>query len=414
MVAVVAVVDSRNIRGLSGTMLGFPRNPTVSGLDVALGRFGFDVEASYFSVAVPRSSDRKHLLREAGENERYLEYLRRDTRVTPLLGSLRRYGDGTKEEKLVDVLCAIEVVRQAKRIADGRSQAEAVVVVSQDIDLKPGVELALEFGVPVLAISPGAIHNRGIPYIAISEPPLAEIVAIDRAVPVFGQELRRILAQAAERPAVDSWEYLYSQTIGREELAVLRHRHGYEGVADASIIDHPVRGALHDLGTIGIATDLPTRFPRALLGLNAQPSEDLITATVVGRFSPFSANVGIHRTSNQVTVDVPNSYLTPGTQVLLQSQRGTSKPRFVGAVEEPPLMIGSGGREMAGISVVAIVTGAKKGHAVGEASSEQIEVFIPKGGAKTEIGGRYLVSIVAGGRDPSAPFVAHLASTKLP
>lgn len=414
MVPVVVIVDTRNIRGLSGSMLGAARNPTTEGLDTALKRYGFEVVASYFSVAIPRASDRQHLGREARENERYLELLSRDGRVTPLIGSLRRYPDGTKEEKLVDVLCAVEVVRQAKGIAERDSAAEAVLVLSQDIDLKPGVELALSFGVPVLVVSPGAIHNRGIPFIAISEPPLAEIVAIADVAETFGQDLRRVLARAAERPGVDSWEYRYTESVGREDLAILRHRHGYEGVADAAIIDNKVSGALQDLGIIGIATDLPSRFPRALLGLNAQTSSDLITGTVVGRYSLLTANVGIHGTTKQVSVEVTNSYVTPGTQVLLQDQGRTTKPRFVGAIETPPPMIGSGGREMSGVSVVATVTKQKKGHAYGEARSEEIDVFIPSGGMATEVGGRYLVSLVGGGRDTSAPFVAHLASTKLP
>lgn len=173
-------------------------------------------------------------------------------------------------------------------------------------------------------------------------------------------------------------------------------------------------GALQDLGIIGIATDLPSRFPRALLGLNAQASQDLITGTVVGRYSVFTANVGIHGTTKQVSVDVTNSYVTPGTQVLLQDQGRMTKPRFVGAIETPPPMIGSGGREMSAVSVVATMTRKKKGHAYGDARSEEIEVFIPSGAMKTEVGSSYLVSLVAGGRDPSAPFVAHLASTKLP
>src|SRR5690606_4520698 len=103
-------------------------------------------------------------------NREYRDYLQRDARVRVLEGSLRRYPDGSKEEKLVDVLCAVECVRQAKRIADGDSEAEIVLVFSQDIDLRPGVELATEFDVPVLVASPGAIHNRGIPYMAIAEP----------------------------------------------------------------------------------------------------------------------------------------------------------------------------------------------------------------------------------------------------
>ncbi len=413
MVSVAAIIDTRNIRGLAGSILGFPRNPTTQGLDAALSRYGFAVAESFFSVALPRASDRQHLGREAGQNEKYVEYLKKDDRVVLLEGSLRRYPDGSKEEKLVDVLCAIEVVRQAKRIVDGDSPAEAVILLSQDIDLKPGAELAVEFGVPVLVASPGAIHNRGVPFIAISEPPLAEIVGMADVADLYGQDLRQALARAAEQPRIDSWEYRYTKRVGKENLAVFQHRHGYEGVADEAIIDNPKPGQLYDLGIIGIVTDLPNEFPKAELGLNAHRSEDLIGATVVGRYSLFSARVGIHGTSNQVFIDVPNYYLTPETQVLLQD-RGQSKPRLIGAVEDPPPLVGSGGVEMPAISVVATVTEHRGSHAVGTAPAEGVEVFIPSGADKTEVGARYVVSLVGSGRDPGAPFVAHLASTRLP
>lgn len=413
MVKVAVIVDTRNIRGLSGSMLGFPRNPTTQGIDTALDRYGFEVVESFFSVALPRASDRQHLEREAAENEKYLEYIKKDERVTPLIGSLRRYPDGSKEEKLVDVLCAVEVVRRAKRISDGASPAEAVVLLSQDIDLKPGAVLAGEFGVPILVASPGAIHNRGIPFVAISEPALAEIVGIAEVANLYGQELRKVLASAAEQPTVDSWEYRYTKRVGKEDLAVLRHRQGYEGVADAAIIDRPRQGELYDLGIIGIATDLSGGFPMAELGLNAHRADDLVSATVVGRFSLFTARVGLHGSTKQVNIDVPNYFLTPETQVLLKD-RGMSRPRLVGAVEPPPSMLGSGSVGMPAVSVVARVTEHRGNNALAVAQSEGIEVFIPSGTTSTELGGRYLVSLVGGGRDPAAPFVAHLASTRLP
>jgi hypothetical protein len=314
----------------------------------------------------------------------------------------------------VDVLCAVECVRQAKRIFDGNSEAEAVLVLSQDIDLKPGVALALDFDVPVLAVSPGAIHNRGVPFIAISEASLAELVNAEGAVDVHGQSLRQRLATAADRPGVDSWEFRYTQRVGRETIAVLRHRHGYEGVADPEIIDRQVQGELYNLGIMGIATGLRDGFPKALLGLDADRSDDLLTGTVVGRFSLFRAKVGVHGTTKQVSVDVSNSYLTPGTQVLLHDPGRGARARFVGALGDPPPMIGAGGKEMPAVSVVATATETRKSHAYAWSETDEIEIFLPSGAGRTKLGGRYLVSLVAGGRDKRAPFVGHLASTRLP
>lgn len=317
------------------------------------------------------------------------------------------------EEKLVDVLCAIEVVRQAKRIADSKSEAQAVILLSQDVDLRPGVELASEFNVPVLVASPGAIHKRGVPFIAISEPPLADLVGIEDVADLYGQDLRTALAKAAEQPTVDSWEFLYSTKVGGDHLAVLRHRHGYEGIADMSIIENPQRGELHDLGIIGVAKDLPYRFPRALLGLNAARSTDLRTATVVGRFSLFSARVGLHGTTDQVFVNTPNYFYTPETQVLLQDL-GEGKPRLIGGVEWPPPLVGSGCIEMDAVSVVARVTKHAGDHAIAVCSQLDIEVFLPGGASQTDLDASYLVSLAGSGRDRDAPFVAHIASSRLP
>ncbi|MFZ0625784.1 MAG: hypothetical protein WAN34_04745 [Acidimicrobiia bacterium] len=412
MVKVVAIVDSRNMRGLAASLLGFARNPTSHGLDAAVERFGLEIVESHFSIAIPRASDRQHLQREYEVNEEYRAYLERDSRVRILEGSLRRYQDGSKEEKMVDVLCAVECVRQAKRIADGDSEAEAVVVFSQDIDLKPGVQLAIEFDVPILVASPGAIHNRGIPYIAMAEPVLADLVQANK-VGVNGQQLRQALATAMANPGVDSWEFLYTKRIAGERVAILRHRHGYEGAADPEILYEQGKGSLHDLGVIGVAEGLPTGFPRALLGLNAHLSEDLLKGTVVARYGLFSATVDLDA-GRQVTVEVSNSYLTPGTRVLVHDRGGQRKGRYVGALSDPPPLVGSGGREIPATSVTAEVTEHQGRHAIGFAEGHGFEVFLPGRRDQTNIGQRYVVSLVGSGRDRDAPFVGHLASTKLP
>ena len=412
MVKAVAIVDSRNMRGLAASLLGFARNPTSPGLDAAVERFGLEIVESHFSIAMPRASDRQHLQREYDVNEQYRTYLERDSRVRILEGSLRRYPDGTKEEKMVDVLCAVECVRQAKRIDDGDSEAEAVVVFSQDIDLKPGVQLAIEFDVPILVASPGAIHNRGIPYIAMAEPALADLVQADR-VGINGQQLRQALATAMVNPGVDSWEYLYTKRIAGERVAILRHRHGYEGAADPEILDEQGKGSLHNLGVIGVAEGLPAGFPRALLGLNAHLSDDLLEGSIVARYGLFSASVDLD-VGGQVVVEVSNSFLTPGTRVLVHDRGGQGKARYLGALADPPPLVGSGGRESPAISVIAKVTEHQGRHAMAVSEDNGIEVFLPGRSDQTKVGDRYVVSLVGSGRDPDAPFVGHVASTKLP
>jgi len=412
---VAAIVDSRNIRGLAGSVLGVTRNPTPAGLGACLERFGFQLESAHFSVALPRDRDRNRLGRQLEENTRYIEYLRRDDRVSILKGELHKHRGGRIEEKLVDVLCAVETVRQAKRIADPATPTttEAVLVLSQDADLRPGIELALEFHVPVLTLAPGKVHVRGHPFIVLTEAALADLV---EAGAPYGQDLRRRVAEAAVRPSVDSWEYRYTERSSRRNpLARLVHRHGLQGACDPALVANADRGDLFDLAPIGVLPAQGNEFPVLKLGPTPETPSDLVQGVVVGRYRLFQVTVDIGG-GRQVTAYAPNSYLTPGTSVLVQvlpDDHG-ERYRYVGAIDDPPPLRGCGDVAMDAVSVIVEIIRHDKGHAIGHCAHPEFEVFIPRAAPRTEVGGRYLVSLAGTGRNPNSAFVAHLASSRLP
>jgi len=243
----------------------------------------------------------------------------------------------------------------------------------------------------------------------LAEPALAALCGVDEP---FGQEVRRSVAEAAVNPAIDSWEYRYERTRKGTRVARFVHRHGLHGEADPSLAGTAATGDLFDLGPIGVVPDQGNEFPVLRLDIDPAEGDDLVSGVVVGRFQPFRVTVDVNK-GRQVKVYAPNSYLTPGTRVLLQGD-DPDRLRYVGSLQEPLPLVGSGGVEMAAISVIATVSNHRKGHAYGVTVEDSVEVFIPSGADPTEVGGRYLVSLVGSGRDPQSPFVAHLASTMLP
>ncbi|MCH8899411.1 MAG: NYN domain-containing protein [Acidobacteria bacterium] len=371
-----------------------------------------ELDSAYFSVALPRDRDRERLYRQEAENRTYIDRLVRDDRVSILEGELHVQDGGRIEEKLVDVLCAVESIRQAKHIADAEvaSTAQGVVVLSQDADLIPGIQLAQEFGVPVLSIAPGKVDRRGHPFLIIAEPSLADLVG---AKAPMGQELRQSIATAATQPAIDSWEFMYTKDLGqRGVVAWMKHRHGLVGVCDRSLVTNDSMGTLLDLAPHGVLPGRGNEFPVLELGLAPHRSDDLVEGVVVGRYRLFQVTVDLEA-SGQAKVFVPNSYLTPGTQVLLQ-RVSDGRFRYIGALADPPPLVGCGGIDMEAVSLVATIREHRGQHALANVHDPELEVFIPSGASQTVVGDSHLISLVGSGRESSSPFVAHLASSPLP
>lgn len=194
----------------------------------------------------------------------------------------------------------------------------------------------------------------------------------------------------------------------------MQHRHGMQGVCSPAILGSPGKGDLFDLAPIGVLPAQGNEFP--ILELAETPSEgaDLVSGVVVGRFGLFRITVQING-GRQVKAYASNSYLTPDTPVLLQKLHADGERyRYIGALGDPPPLIGSGGVEREAVSVLVEVRRHGKGHAYGTSVDAGVEVFIPRGASATVVGGRYLVSLAGAGRDPDSAFVAHLASTRLP
>ena len=197
----VAVVDSRNVHGWAGRILGSTGLPSVDGVARALAPYGFEVARVCVSVAIADRGGNEQLQRRSEKNRRYRDEVRADPRGFALVGDLT-----PQREKRVDVLCAVEICRQADAIAQGRSEFEAILVLSHDTDLLPAVDYALERNVPTYVVTADA-HDRPRPWVLLGEHSLRVLVGQTdaRSGGRRGGELRRAVAEYALTPRADDW-----------------------------------------------------------------------------------------------------------------------------------------------------------------------------------------------------------------
>lgn len=161
LVPALVVVDSWNVRGQCHDVLGERRFPSVDGIRRGLAAYGFDVLHVYAAAAVDRQPGgvTAALEQRLAMTDRFAAAVDAHPLGTVLRGRIAER-DGIPEEKLVDVLCALWVLRSATEISAGRTPARVVIVLSEDIDLTPSYEMAAELGVPVYAAANETVHLR--------------------------------------------------------------------------------------------------------------------------------------------------------------------------------------------------------------------------------------------------------------
>lgn len=157
------VVDSRNVRGQVSDCFGQPRHVRVAGVIKMLAAYGFAVTDVYVGVATKgRTGGSRYLTESLQRNQRHAADVVSHPSGHVLEGRLveRSGPHGPQlEEKLVDVLCALQVARLAQQIKDG-SRGGVIVVLSEDMDLIPSYEFARDLGVTVYAASNDIVDTR--------------------------------------------------------------------------------------------------------------------------------------------------------------------------------------------------------------------------------------------------------------
>ncbi|RZS91153.1 hypothetical protein EV189_0387 [Motilibacter rhizosphaerae] len=333
------VVDSRNVRGQVKDLFGVGRHVSVPGVCQILSRFGFDVQEVWFGIATtgPKNPS-AHLASELDKNADFAARVTADARGRVLEGRLvERRGAGTglrTEEKLVDVLCAMQVSRLAHDINAGR-RSGSIVVLSEDMDLIPSYEFARELDVPVYAAANETVDTRSehSRWLLLPEGALSlgfgRLLGRDQ-----GSALRRVIARLllAEQQVTMTFKVTGADlAAGR---VYLQHNSGARAVWSTAKIRR--KGDKFDLHVTGVDFD-EGPFPRLTVS-DAEPAAwplvGVHEAEVVRWQSPTRALVRVVADGGRHTVEAPCGSLLPGGRVVVHHARQGDQDawRLVGAV----------------------------------------------------------------------------------
>lgn len=331
LVPALVVVDTWNLRGQCHDLLGERRFPSVDGIRRGLAAYGFDVLHVYAAAAVDRQPGgvSAALEQRLTATDRFAAGVAAHHLGTVLRGRIVER-DGIPEEKVVDVLCALRVLRCATEISTGRTPARAVVVLSEDIDLSPSYEMAAELGVPVHAAAKETVHTRAGSWLVLGDAAMIDLCGRAEGSTQGCQRRAALVGQLRTAETVRTWRPRHVEA-GR---LVLRHRTGVEGTWAGRSSD-PV-----PLYPVGV--DLGRRrqdFPRLrLAGAPADLPPELVTATVVQWSQPTRVEVALGDGRRKTVEAAPGGVLT-GMQVMVDLPR-SGRPRLIGAVDRMPVLDG--------------------------------------------------------------------------
>lgn len=261
------VVDSRNVRRQVSDCFGQPRQVHVAGVIQMLAAYGFAVTDVYVGVATTgRTGGSRYLTESLQNNQRYAADIVSHPSGHVLEGRLveRSGPHGPQlEEKLVDVLCALQVARLAQQIKDG-SRGGVIIVLSEDMDLIPSYEFARDLGVTVFAASNDIVDTRAqhSRWILLTEAALT--LAAGRPYGRdLGSDLRRRMSQLLTADSFHALRFKAGQHV--KGAVLLQHNSGARVIwprPPASYRHH--KGATHHLYVHGLDwAEAP--FPRLVV-----------------------------------------------------------------------------------------------------------------------------------------------------
>lgn len=284
-VPAVVVVDSRNVRGSFQAVFGLGREVRVPGVVKALTAYGFDATEVHVAIGTidgGKGTPSHRVGQALLSNQRYAQAIAQDPLGSVLPGRLVEH-DGEMAEKLVDVQCAIQIARSAVAIHNGTSPAEAIVVLSEDMDLIPAYRFAQDLGVPIYAASHKTVDTRAdCSWLLLTEGALA---ACSRPPGrYYGSDLRRqILGIVGNVPNARLRFKVRAHERANNRLR-LAHNSGALAVCDDIHGLSTRRDDTVELHVLGIAPpDGSYDFPRLLVGQTPPtgPAPDVADATAV-------------------------------------------------------------------------------------------------------------------------------------
>ncbi len=333
----LAVVDSRNMLHRAEDLLGYQARPTVEGVIDALSLYGFDVLDVHVGLALARRRDREALSEAHRDNAAYKREIQDHPRGRVLEGELHIKDGGRAEEKMVDVACAVDITQHAILIAQGQSPYRAIVVLSQDIDLTPAYEFAVNTeGIPLYVASSGVVDKREYPYLLLGEE------AFRRACPTgyqpCGAPLRDAIARMAHEQRCGRW--IFERFDRLRNGLVMRDPSGILGLADPKELGRLGAGDERQLHAVGVDFGMGVRqFPLLALARDKpRGRRDLHQAVVTRRLAPREVEL---RMSNGELVRAycEVGHCLSGARVLVQVRE---THRLVGALAPAQALVQDG------------------------------------------------------------------------
>jgi hypothetical protein len=321
MTIAVAIADSRNIFHQAGDATGVRALPTVPGVRAGLRRYGFDVAEVHIGLALARPADQADLARHHAENDQYRqEIIKAGGDV--LLGELHRRL-GRVEEKIVDCACCVRITRYVDEIAYRRTSVQVIVVLSQDIDLRPAVDYAMAMRVPIIVAATDVVQHRAHPFILLGPHAYAEITS--RRDLASGHELRELLAQLLAGQAPVPWT-----VTGPASRPVLAHASGLTAVPGAGVT-LPRAGETVALWPVDVTWDkkLMGAFPVLVCERSPRRTTAWLTAKVRRRTAPMTLEIE-HPGRRFRRVQFPLGGVAPGDDVLVHGASGRVLGRVAG------------------------------------------------------------------------------------
>lgn len=335
------VVDSRNLRGQYADVFGQPRRSGVAGIKTMLAAYGFNVTDVFVGVATAGPANGSaYLTKSLQDNRGYAADIVSHPDGHVLEGRLVERGPKgakTVEEKLVDVLCAIQVARLAHHIKDN-ARSGVIVVLSEDMDLIPSYTFAKDLGVTVYAASNDIVdarsqHSR---WLLLTQAGLA-----DAAGRAHGREQGRELRRAIARLLTGTQPVRINGKVGPpcRDGVLVNHNSGAKGFWRPPPGPKPKQGEQVQLYVAGVDWE-DVAFPR--LRLDTQPHPNGPSGLQVGKVlavpTPTRVSIALPGGLTKNLDGSSPGALLPGMAVLVHSEvtHGQQAWRFVGALDSRP------------------------------------------------------------------------------
>ena len=221
------VVDSRNLIGDASNHSISKDTFSVAGIRAAMADYGFDVgELSVGLAIVPGKKNPGSFLSAVHSRNAGLVNSLRAEGASVLIGELR-HEDNRLTEKMVDTLCALELVKHAER---GMSDTcQSILLFSRDLDLFPAAQFATARGAPVYIVSGDSQYLRHQHHILLTRSSYEVIFGGD-SVETSGDQVARFLAD----PGPHTWALGESTKVQGRKGRHLTSSSGVRGFVDES------------------------------------------------------------------------------------------------------------------------------------------------------------------------------------